>query len=36
MNIYNKSKWIFMQSDIEKFYPSISEGFWMKAVDHAK
>ena len=35
-NIDNKNNCIFMQFDIEEFYPSISKGLLMKAIDHAQ
>ena len=35
-NIKNKSKCIFIQSDIEEFYPSISKDLLLKAIDYAK
>ena len=35
-NIKSKSKCIFMQYDIEEFYPSISEDLLKKALDHAR
>ena len=33
-NINNKSNCIFMQFDIEEFYPSISIGLLMEAINH--
>ena len=33
-NISNKSNCIFMQFDIEEFYPSISIGLLMEAINH--
>ena len=35
-NIKNKSKFIFMQFDIEKFYPSISIDLLLKAINYTK
>ena len=35
-NIDNKSNCIFMQFDIEEFYPSISKGLLVKAINHAQ
>ena len=35
-NIDNKSKCIFMQIEIEEFYPSSLKDLLMKAVNHAK
>ena len=35
-NIDNKSNCIFMQFDIEEFYPSITKGLLMKAINHAQ
>ena len=35
-NIKNKRKCIFMQFDIEEFYPSISKDLLLKAIDYAK
>ena len=35
-NIDNKSNGIFMQFDIEEFYPSISKSLLMKAINHAQ
>ena len=35
-NIKSKNKCIFMQYDIEEFYPSISEDLLKKALDHAR
>ena len=35
-NIVNKSNCIFIQFDIEEFYPSISKGLLMKAIDHTQ
>ena len=35
-NIKSKNKCIFMQYDIEEFYPSISEDLLEKAIDHAR
>ena len=35
-NIKNKKKCIFMQFDIEEFYPSISKELLLKAITYAK
>ena len=35
-NIKNKNKCIFIQFDIEEFYPSISKDLLLKAIDYAK
>ena len=35
-NIKNRSKCIFMQFDIEEFYPSISKELFMKIITYAK
>ena len=35
-NIKNKRKYIFMQFDIEKFYPSISKVLLLEAITYAK
>ena len=35
-NIKNKSKWIFMQFDIEEFYPLISKDLLLKTIDYTK
>ena len=35
-NNNNKSNYIFMQFNIEEFYPSISKGLLMKTINHAK
>ena len=35
-NINNKKKCVFMQFDIEKFYPSISKELLLKAITYAK
>ena len=35
-NIDNKSICIFMQFNIEEFYPSISKGLSMKAINYAQ
>ena len=35
-NIKNKKKCIFMQYDIEEFYPSISEDLLKKAINYAR
>ena len=35
-NIKNKNKYIYMQYDIEEFYPSISEDLLKKALDQCK
>ena len=35
-NIKNKDKCVFMQYDIEEYYPSISEDLLRKAIDYAR
>ena len=35
-SIKNKNKCIFMQFDIEEFYPSIAKGLLLKAITYAK
>ena len=35
-NVDNKSICIFMQFNIEEFYPSISKGLFMKAINYAQ
>ena len=35
-SIKNKNKCIFMQFDIEEFYPSIPKGLLLKAITYAK
>ena len=35
-NIKNKSKYIFMQFDIEEVYPSIFKDLLLKIIDYAK
>ena len=36
MNIKNKKNYVFMQFDIEEFYPSISKELLLKAITYVK